>query len=328
MEETAISPDTEQATESFFTRQDEPSRGSQPRSTNSRPLAQESAPEVQETALPEAAPPERSIEDRAREAGVSVGEMQRRELQSERDRLRNEVQQLREGSKKFEEKMEEYQAAQRLLDFAQQDPGFLQHLNAYWNRENGRQPVASQPSAGGEQAAALPEAPVPPERPAGYDEIDAYNDPDSKSWEYRKALEAYRDARDEYTLKMVEHDRQQRERARASQDQERQRAAYMDNVVSRAVSKHGVPADAQREYRDMLETLTPEKEEEIFAFYFRHNGRPSAEQVLASEKAKALERDAALRREVSAASVATPAAPQVREEGFLRRGGRARSLTD
>tara|TARA_R100001530_G_scaffold1301_3_gene2299 strand:+ start:3101 stop:3964 length:864 start_codon:yes stop_codon:yes gene_type:complete len=49
--------------------------------------------------------------------------------------------------------------------------------------------------------------PLPPEKPVSYNEVDAYNDPESDSFNFRMSKEKYQDQRYEY-LKRLEHARQ------------------------------------------------------------------------------------------------------------------------
>ena len=60
--------------------------------------------------------------------------------------------------------------------------------------------------------------PLPPEKPVSYNEVDAYNDPESNSFNYRMAKEKFQDQRYEY-LKRLEHARQIVQNKQAAQQQ-------------------------------------------------------------------------------------------------------------
>ena len=65
------------------------------------------------------------------------------------------------------------------------------------------------------------EEPVRPEKPISYNEVDAYNDPESDSFKYRVKYDQYRDARLDY-VERLEHSRQQQQQAEFAKQQERQ----------------------------------------------------------------------------------------------------------
>jgi hypothetical protein len=65
------------------------------------------------------------------------------------------------------------------------------------------------------------EEPIKPERPISYNEVDAYNDPESDSFKYRVKYDQYRDARLDY-VERLEHSRQQQQQAEFAKQQERQ----------------------------------------------------------------------------------------------------------
>ena len=65
------------------------------------------------------------------------------------------------------------------------------------------------------------EEPVRPEKPISYNEVDAYNDPESDSFKYRIQYDKYRDARLDY-VERLEYARQKQQQAQFAKQQERQ----------------------------------------------------------------------------------------------------------
>jgi|TARA_R100000322_G_scaffold48531_1_gene30567 hypothetical protein len=65
------------------------------------------------------------------------------------------------------------------------------------------------------------EEPIKPERPISYNEVDAYNDPESDSFKYRIQYDKYRDARLDY-VERLEYARQKQQQAQFAKQQERQ----------------------------------------------------------------------------------------------------------
>jgi hypothetical protein len=65
------------------------------------------------------------------------------------------------------------------------------------------------------------EEPIKPERPISYNEVDAYNDPESDSFKYRIQYDKYRDARLDY-VERLEYARQKQQQAQFAKQQEKQ----------------------------------------------------------------------------------------------------------
>jgi hypothetical protein len=65
------------------------------------------------------------------------------------------------------------------------------------------------------------EEPVKPEKPVSYNEVDAYNDPESDSFKYRIQNDSYRDARLDY-VERLEYARQKQQQAQFAKQQEKQ----------------------------------------------------------------------------------------------------------
>jgi len=81
--------------------------------------------------------------------------------------------------------------------------------------------------------------PTEPEKPVNYNEVDAYNDPESKSFEYRVAKENYRD---EYLGYLRNVDAQRQAEMQAQYEQQmavQQQQAMQQQAYSHAVNNYG-----------------------------------------------------------------------------------------
>ena len=77
--------------------------------------------------------------------------------------------------------------------------------------------------------------PTAPDRPMTYNEVDAYNDPESDSFKYRLDKEAFQDARYDY-LKQVEYARVEQQQHMAAQQQE---ATMQNQAYNQVKSSYG-----------------------------------------------------------------------------------------
>lgn len=77
--------------------------------------------------------------------------------------------------------------------------------------------------------------PTPPQRPATYNEVDAYNDPDSESFKFRMAKEQFSD---DMMVHLVRSD-QQRNQAFQQQMQQQQQTAVVRNAFDHVKSSYG-----------------------------------------------------------------------------------------
>ena len=75
--------------------------------------------------------------------------------------------------------------------------------------------------------------PMPPEKPLNYNEVDAYNDPESDSFKFRLQKERFVDDRYDY-LKNLEHSRIQETESMMAQQQEQQMVSQAYNHVRSA----------------------------------------------------------------------------------------------
>jgi hypothetical protein len=90
-----------------------------------------------------------------------------------------------------------------------------------------------------------PQPPTAPERPAAYNEADAYSDPASESWRYRVQAEQYRDQMAEYRVRQAEARTERLERfiqERAAQEAEQRK---LGEVYQYALGKGASHEQAQ-----------------------------------------------------------------------------------
>ena len=87
-------------------------------------------------------------------------------------------------------------------------------------------------------------APVQPTKPSNYNEVDAFNDPNSASFQYRNQMDAYRDDVATYMLQRESvREKQQLMQARKQQDQMVNQQAY-----THAVSNYGWSPDQANDF--------------------------------------------------------------------------------
>ena len=92
--------------------------------------------------------------------------------------------------------------------------------------------------------------PTEPERPVNYNEVDAFNDPESVSFKYRMAKEQYRDEYLGY-LKNVDSQRQQAMQQQYQQQmQMQQQEAMRQQAYSQAVNGYGWDNDKANQFID------------------------------------------------------------------------------
>ena len=147
--------------------------------------------------------------------------------QSQADKAKSELSGLREELDYYRNSMAPVEQMLR------QNPEVLDSLEA--KLSNG-QPAGQTPM--GVQQTSLKE-PTEPEKPVNYNEVDAYNDPESKSFQYRIAKENYRDEYLNY-LKGVDAQRQsEMQQAYQQQMAQQQQEAIRQQAYSHAVNNYG-----------------------------------------------------------------------------------------
>ena len=146
--------------------------------------------------------------------------------QSQADKAKSELSNLREELDYYRNSMAPVEQMLR------QNPEVLDSLEA--KLSNG-QPAGQTPM--GVQQTSLKE-PTEPEKPVNYNEVDAYNDPESKSFQYRIAKENYRDEYLGY-LKNVDAQRQAEMQQAYQQQMAQQQEAIRQQAYSHAVNNYG-----------------------------------------------------------------------------------------
>jgi len=147
--------------------------------------------------------------------------------QSQADKAKSELSGLREELDYYRNSMAPVEQMLR------QNPEVLDSLEA--KLSNGQ--LAGQTQMGVQQTSL--KEPTEPEKPVNYNEVDAYNDPQSDSFKYRVAKEDYRDKYLGY-LKDVDAQRQaEMQQAYQQQMAQQQQEAIRQQAYSHAVNNYG-----------------------------------------------------------------------------------------
>jgi hypothetical protein len=147
--------------------------------------------------------------------------------QSQADKAKSELSNLREELDYYRNGL------QPVEQMIRQNPEVLSSLEA--KLSNGL--PAGQTQMGVQQTSL--KEPTAPEKPVNYNEVDAYNDPESKSFQYRVAKESYRDDYLDY-LKNVDAQRQaEMNAAYERQMVQQQEEAMKQQAYSHAVNNYG-----------------------------------------------------------------------------------------
>ena len=143
--------------------------------------------------------------------------------QSQTDKAKND-------SYKLQEELNYYQnTLGPIARVIEQNPRVLDNIESLQNGYPSQQPVQA-----GQQKNPL-DKPLPPEKPNTYSEVDAYNDPESASFQHRVAHDQWRD--DKMTwYENVETARQQHQHQVA---QEQQKNQMVNNAHSYAMNQYG-----------------------------------------------------------------------------------------
>ena len=168
------------------------------------------------------------------------------------------------------------------------------------------------PAEQGVQQNSLKE-PIEPERPVNYNEVDAFNDPESESFKHRMAKEQYRDQYLDY-LKNVDRNRtMQMEQQYQQQMAIQQQNAMRQQAHSHAVNNYGWEASKANEFIDWAsspENLNLDNLAKLFEL--RSNTNPVVQQ-----KTQEMQNQAERLSVPKAAAVQTGKAEQPRSEEQL-----------
>ena len=187
--------------------------------------------------------------------------------QSQADKAKSELSGLREELDYYRNSLAPVEQIIR------QNPEVLDSLEA--KLSNGQ--PAGQPQMGVQQTSL--KEPIEPEKPVNYNEVDAYNDPESKSFQYRVAKENYRDEYLGY-LRNVDAQRQaEMNYAYQQQMQAQQAEAIRQQAYSHAVNNYGwdnKKASEFIEWSSAPENLSMDNLAKLFEL--RTNGNPVVQQ--------------------------------------------------
>ena len=149
----------------------------------------------------------------------------------------------------------------------QQNPQILQNLE---QQSPSNEPPAEQNSL---------QAPNRPEKPHSYNEVDAYNDPDSDSFKYRLSVDKYRDDMLDYYGKVDQY--RQEQQTLAYEAQREQQA--QNQAVSYATQTLGWDANKANDAINWLQNPSNVTFETLFKVY-EMNHAPSREQMQSQQK--------------------------------------------
>lgn len=248
-----------------------------------------------------------------------------RKLQSERDKLRHEYEQLKTQYSGLEN-------VKPIADLVYRDPEILDIIEKR---------IKGEPLTRGEQRqldnaqtsskVQLPERPVKPQLPEDYDPEDAISNPKSESAKYEKAMRKYYDDMLSFQDAQLNAFTQERAEAERRAEQERLRRAQIANFRQEAVNEFGASsseADAFIQWASTFDDSKPDNRRLLFnAWKMTKNGGPNQ---LSKAEARVQQMRAESRR-LNTPSTVTGASnaggkTQAQPESFIVNKGRRRSL--
>ena len=236
--------------------------------------------------------------------------------QSKHDKVQSELSQARDIIGHYEN------THKPIVDGLKQNPDILNALEQRVTNSNGQvvgsppmqmqQPQVQQQQVGNQ----LPslQAPVRPERPMTYSEVDAFNDPESESFKFRQAKDKYMDDIVDHYGKIEA----MRNQFAMNFMQQRQNQMHLDNMRTTAVKNMGMTDDkANRfvEYVQNPKNITTERLAALFEMEEANRRGLTKENVERQRKAEEYERQRQMQATQAPAALATgPATPQVSTE--------------
>lgn len=193
------------------------------------------------------------------EQQISIEEQRIRDWQAKHDTLQSEFDQYKRQS----------EDANKLWQYVQNDPSLAQNVFATIE-----QSLSGTGSSAQAAESTEPQEPARPEAPAGYNEHDAYTDPESESFRHRKAMDAWRQEHSDW--KMDRHLRQVQQMVTPiaqtfeQEQQARQQHAYLQQITQ-SFTEYGVDPSQAPEVTSWAANyqVTPE---DIVALYRMKNG--------------------------------------------------------
>ena len=172
----------------------------------------------------------------------------------------------------------------------QQNPDILDALEQRVAGSNGQvngSPQQAQQPAGNQQPSLQP--PVRPQTPMTYNEVDAFNDPESESFKYRQTKEQYNDQMIDY-YGQVDAQRHQK----ATQFlQQQQNQMYLDNIKTTATNSLGYDSDKANRFMSYVQNpqnITTERMAALFEMEEAYNNGQTKDTVERQRKAEEYQR--------------------------------------
>jgi hypothetical protein len=113
----------------------------------------------------------------------------------------------------------------------------------------------------------------PPQRPNSYNEVEAYSNPDSESFKYRKAVDGFRDAKIAELQNQNQILFQQREQEKQFQLQQKSQQESMQKFKQEIVSK-GIADNDFAEFFQLVNSATPDEMVDYFKWKKSQNQEP------------------------------------------------------
>lgn len=181
--------------------------------------------------------------------------------QSKHDKTQGELNQISQEFEQYKNMMGP------VANAIQQNPQILQNLE---QQSPSNEPPAQQNSL---------QAPNRPEKPHSYNEVDAYNDPDSDSFKYRLSVDKYRDDMIDHYGKVDEYRQEQQTLAYEAQREHQ----AQNQAVSYATQTLGWDANKANSAIQWLQNPSNVTFETLFKVY-EMNHAPSREQMQSQQK--------------------------------------------
>ena len=172
----------------------------------------------------------------------------------------------------------------------QQNPDILDALEQRVAGSNGQvngSPQQAQQPAGNQQPSLQP--PVKPQTPMTYNEVEAFNDPESESFKYRQAKDQYNDTMIDYYGQVDNYRSQQAAQYLHNQ----QNQMYLDNIKTTATNTLGYDLDKANRFMSYVQNpknITTERMAALFEMEEAYNNGQTKETVERQRKAEEYDR--------------------------------------
>ena len=232
--------------------------------------------------------------------------------QSKHDKVMSELNDARKSLDHYQNTLEPIRQG------LQQNPDILDALEQRVTGSNGQvqgSPQMAQQPQGNQEPSLQP--PARPQRPMTYNEVDAFNDPESESFKYRQANEEYRDGMIDY-YGQVEQARNQQA---AQYMQQQQNQMYLDNIRTTAMSSLGYDQEKASRFMTYVQNpknVTTERMAALFEMEEAYNNGLTKETVERQRKAEEYDRQKNMQAMHTPVSIETGEAvpPQSTQDSF------------